>query len=74
MPLSNDVAALTVAEFCRSLKIGKTHFYAEVKAGRIHIRKSGRRTLVPLSEQQAYLVRLPSNMADLPLKIFANFE
>lgn len=60
MPSFNDVAALTVAEFCRSLKIGKTHFYAEVKAGRIQVRKSGRRTLVPFSEQDAYLAQLPS--------------
>ena len=48
----------TVAEFCQSLSIGKTHFYEEVKAGRINILKSGRKTLVPVSEREAYLQRL----------------
>lgn len=62
MPPLTDVTALTVVEFCRSLKIGKTHFYAEVKAGRIHIRKSGRKTLVPVGEREAYLARLPSRI------------
>lgn len=60
MTISVNVAALTVAEFCQSLKIGRTHFYSEVKAGRIQIKKSGRKTLVPLSERDAYLARLPS--------------
>lgn len=48
----------TVAEFCQSVAIGKTHFYAEKKAGRIKVLKSGRKTLVPLSEREAYLARL----------------
>jgi len=50
--------AITVAEFCRSVSIGRTHFYAELKAGRINVVKSGRKTLVPASECAAYLNRL----------------
>lgn len=50
--------ACTVAEFCHSLSIGKTRFYAEVKAGRIKVLKSGRKTLVPIGEREAYLKRL----------------
>lgn len=50
--------ACTVAEFCHSLSIGKTRFYAEVKAGRIKVLKSGRKTLVPIAEREAYLRRL----------------
>lgn len=50
--------ACSVTEFCHAVSIGKTHFYAEVNAGRIKVLKSGRKTLVPISEQQAYLSRL----------------
>ncbi len=50
--------AITVAEFCRSVSIGRTHFYSELKAGRINVVKSGRKTLVPVSECAAYLNRL----------------
>jgi excisionase family DNA binding protein len=51
-------ASLTVDEFCQSHRIGRTTFYAEVKAGRIKILKCGRRTLVPATEKDAWLGRL----------------
>lgn len=51
-------AAMSIAAFCAAVGIGKTHAYAEVKAGRIVIIKSGRRTLVRADEPQRYLARL----------------
>lgn len=48
----------TVAGFCQSVAIGKTLSYAEKKAGRIKVLKSGRKTLVPLPEREAHLARL----------------
>ena len=64
-PITSGIARVTctVAEFCESVAIGKTRFYAEVKAGRIKILKSGRKTLVPLSEREAYLQRLADDSA-----------
>jgi excisionase family DNA binding protein len=54
----NPRAALTVADFCEALSIGKTLFYSEVKAGRIRILKLGTRTLVPSTEIDAFLKSL----------------
>lgn len=50
--------AISVSEFCRRLSIGKTFFYSEVNAKRISTLKAGRRTLVPVTEVEAYLSRL----------------
>jgi len=52
-------AALTVAEFCQVVGIGKTTFYSEVRAGRIHPKKIGSKTIVPATEASAFLDRLP---------------
>ena len=51
--------AFTVDEFCKSVGIGVTKFYSEVKAGRIQAKKSGTRTIVPTTEAAAYINRLP---------------
>lgn len=53
-----DRASLSVDEFCATHGIGRTTFYAELKAGRIHVVKCGRRTLVPVAEKDAWLGRL----------------
>jgi len=52
--------ALSVAEFCRICSIGRSTFYLEVKAGRISIRKVGKRTLIPASEAERWLGSLPA--------------
>lgn len=41
-----ELGAMTVDEFCRKYRIGKTKFYEEVKAGRLRAVKCGTRTLV----------------------------
>lgn len=53
-----DRMALTVNEFCGALRIGRSLFYEEVKRGRIKILKAGRKTLIPITECEAYLRRL----------------
>jgi excisionase family DNA binding protein len=50
-------AALTVDEACRSLGLGRTRFYQEVKANRLRVIKSGRRTVVPVAELHAWIDR-----------------
>ena len=47
--------AETVNEFCAAFRIGRSLFYKEVGRGRIKILKVGRKTLVPISEREAYL-------------------
>jgi excisionase family DNA binding protein len=51
--------AITVDGFCKRYKIGRTTFYAEVKAGRIRPVKVGRKTLVPEPEGERWLASLP---------------
>ena len=60
-----DRAAYTVNEFCAAHGIGRTTFYAELKAGRINVVKCGRRTLVPTSENDAWLGRLAGGVREV---------
>lgn len=59
----NSKIALTVNEFLQIANIGRTKFYAEVKAGRIKVVKVGVKTLVPATEPAAWLERLVSEAA-----------
>ena len=53
--------ALSVDEFCATCSIGRSTFYEEVKAGRIHILKAGKRTLIASTEAQRWLDSLVAN-------------
>jgi excisionase family DNA binding protein len=57
-------AALTVAEFCRVCSIGRSSFYSLAAAGRIRIKKLGRRTLVPIDQVSALLEGLDERGSD----------
>lgn len=54
-------AALSVAEFCQAVGIGRSFFYEQLKAGRIKAVKAGRRTLVPATEVANWLGRLSND-------------
>jgi excisionase family DNA binding protein len=54
----DDRLCVSVILACQYIGIGRTLFYSEWKSGRIVAIKSGRRTLVPLAELQAYIARL----------------
>ncbi len=56
-------AALSVVEFCATTSIGRAKFYEEVAEGRIQTLKSGRRTLIPVSEVSRWLNSLPTSKA-----------
>ena len=43
-------AALTVAEFCNTCSISRSSFYLLAAAGRIRIKKFGRRSLVSIDQ------------------------
>ena len=51
--------AMTVPEFCRWARIGRTKLYAEVKAGRLTLRKAGSKTLILCNDGEAWLRSLP---------------
>jgi len=55
--------ALRPREFCERNGIGLTHFYAEVKAGRIKVRKAGKATIIPVEQEAEWLKSLPVGVA-----------
>jgi excisionase family DNA binding protein len=50
--------AYSVEEALSLLSIGRNKLYAEAKAGRLKLRKSGRRTLVLADDLRAYISSL----------------
>lgn len=50
--------AESVNEFCAAIGISRTLFYAHRKRKLINTVHAGRRTLVPITEREAYLLRL----------------
>ncbi|WAJ27373.1 helix-turn-helix domain-containing protein [Antarcticirhabdus aurantiaca] len=51
--------ALSVDEFCAWASIGRAKFYREVSAGRLSVRKIGRKTVVLMTDAQEWLAALP---------------
>lgn len=51
--------ALTVDEFCGWASIGRSKFYQEVNEGRIRLRKIGRKSVVLMTDANAWLANLP---------------
>lgn len=58
IPANPAKIALTVDEFVRLANISKSHFYRQLKAGRIKSVKVGHKRLIPASEPSAWLARL----------------
>ena len=53
------VGAMTIAEFCAWARIGRTMAYAEIKAGRLVLRKAGAKSLVTRDAAETWLRSLP---------------
>ncbi|MGA8692624.1 MAG: helix-turn-helix domain-containing protein [Xanthobacteraceae bacterium] len=51
--------ALTVEEFCRCYRVGRTVAYEEIGAGRLIARKRGSRTLIARDEARRWFRGLP---------------
>ena len=61
-PVLDDEAdgALTVEEFCRCYRVGRTTAYEEINAGRLAAKKRGARTLIARNEAQRWFANLPA--------------
>jgi excisionase family DNA binding protein len=59
LPTSN--IAYTLDQACEIVGLGKTKLYAEIKAGRLKIKKCGARSIVPRDELQRWLDNLPQS-------------
>lgn len=55
--------AFTVDEFRKAYGVGRSFIFEEIKAGRLHARKAGRRTLILKIDAEAWLQSLPSSGA-----------
>jgi len=55
--------AYSIAEFCNRYGIGRTTTYQEIKSGRLHVVKAGKRTLVPADAAESWLKGLPTAQA-----------
>ncbi|WP_353890869.1 helix-turn-helix domain-containing protein [uncultured Sneathiella sp.] len=52
-------SVLSINETCRQAGIGRTKLYQEIASGRLKARKCGRRTIIPVTEFEDWLRRLP---------------
>jgi hypothetical protein len=51
--------ALSVNGFCATYSVGRSLFYEELKAGRIVVRKLGKKTLILKSDAERWAQSLP---------------
>lgn len=59
MNTTEQCGAMSIEDFCRWAGIGRSLAYKEIEAGRLRIKKVGRRTLVTLEAARAWLASLP---------------
>ena len=52
--------AMSIRTFCKTYDIGRTSTYTEIKAGRLKVRKLGRRTIITADDAEEWLSRLPA--------------
>jgi len=57
--LSSDRAAYSVAEAALLAGVGRDQVYAAIRDGSLEARKWGRRTIIPASSLQRFLMDLP---------------
>ena len=51
--------AMSIRTFCKTYDIGRTSAYTEIRAGRLKVRKVGRRTIITADDAEEWLSRLP---------------
>lgn len=59
MQIKLDKPLYTVDEAIGLMRVGRTKFYQELAAGRIFLRKSGQRSLVPAEAIKKWIAALP---------------
>jgi hypothetical protein len=55
-----ELGGISVDAFCKWAGIGRTAAYAEIREGRLAVRKFGKRTIVPVAEARRWFEALPS--------------
>lgn len=57
--MDDSINAMTIRDFCRQYGVGQSYTYEQIAAGRLAIRKAGRRTLILKRDADAWLESLP---------------
>ena len=57
--VASRTAAMSIPAFCDAYGIGRTLAYREVRAGRLRIRKVGRRSIVMVADAEEWASALP---------------
>ncbi|MCF4124955.1 MULTISPECIES: helix-turn-helix domain-containing protein [Methylobacterium] len=60
---TEQYGAMSIEDFCRWAGIGRSLAYKEIEAGRLRIKKVGRRTLITMDAARAWLANLPDGDA-----------
>src|ERR1700741_1752073 len=55
LQLSPEPLALSIAQFCAMTSLGRTFVYAEIKSGRLPVRRHGGRTVILMDDAKRYL-------------------
>ncbi len=62
-PRPIPAAAYSVEEAAQALTLGRTYTFKLIKEGKLRAIKAGRRTLIPVTEVQAFLARMAGGEA-----------
>lgn len=62
-PMEQVKVAFTIPEFCNLYGVGRSFTYDEISAGRLQIRKAGKKTLILRVDADAWLHALPKGDA-----------
>jgi hypothetical protein len=54
------LGGFSINDFCKWVGIGRTAAYAQIRDGRLTVRKLGKRTIVPVAEAQRWFNALPT--------------
>jgi excisionase family DNA binding protein len=58
--MDEDRRALTIHEFVARYSIGRSKIYEEAAAGRLKLRKVGKKTLITVDDAEKWLASLPT--------------
>lgn len=61
MHFAANPRAISIKVFCSTYGIGRTLTYREIAAGRLPVRKLGRRTLILIEDAERWANALPKN-------------
>ena len=66
-PTATQPRALSVEQFCERYNIGKTTAYAQIREGRLRLRKIGKRSVIAVEDAEIWFRNLRTVDPDSPM-------